>query len=50
MKTVKKLDEILRVTDERADYLVKNQGYSYTPKQIWKTFVRDADKKQKEKS
>ena len=41
MKTIKKGDDIKRVSDSEAEHKVKNQGYEYCPKNIWKTNVRN---------
>ena len=40
MKTIRKGDEIKRASDKDAEYKVKNQGYEYCPKNIWKKNVR----------
>ncbi len=58
MKTIKKGNEIKRVSDDDAEDRVKNQGYEYCPKNVWKTSVRnvapkapkaEGDKPQKKK-
>lgn len=36
--------DIKRVEDEQAEKLVKNQGYSFVPKSVWKKYVRDKAK------
>lgn len=36
MKCVKKNDEIKRVSNEEAFKLVKEDGYHYVPKHVWK--------------
>ena len=41
MKTIKKGEEIKRVSDEEAELNVKNYGYEYCPKTVWKTQVRN---------
>jgi hypothetical protein len=40
MKTIRKGDQILRVKDKEADLKVKNGGYEFIPKSIWKEQVR----------
>lgn len=40
MKTVRRNDEILRVSDEVAENLVK-RGWKYIAKEIWKLEVRN---------
>lgn len=44
MKTVKKENEIKRVSDELALEMVHNKGYMYCPKSEWKK-VRDTENK-----
>ena len=44
MKTVKKGDEIVRVSNEDAILKVKDAGYSYCKKSDWKKGVRDKGK------
>ena len=44
MKTVKKAKKIERVTDLKAQNMVKN-GWQYCPKSEWKNKVRDKKKK-----
>ena len=46
MKTIKKGDDIKRVSDSEAEHRVKNQAYEYCPKSIWKAKVRTASPKQ----
>ena len=46
MKTLKRKNEIIRVTDKEADEKVKF-GWSFCPKHEWKTNVRDFGKKSK---
>jgi len=41
MKTIRKGEEIKRVSDEDAEFKVKNQGFEYCPKNLWKTEVRN---------
>jgi hypothetical protein len=48
MKTLKKNDEIVRVTDKEADEKVK-WGWKFCPKHEWKTNVRDFGKKGKKR-
>jgi len=54
MKTIRKGDEIKRASDNDAEYRVKNQGYEYCPKNVWKTQARTvipkAPKTEEEKS
>lgn len=40
MKTIKKGDKVLRVTDNKAYDMVNNEGYSYCPKRILKEAKR----------
>jgi hypothetical protein len=40
MKTVQKGTEIKRVNDEEADLMVKNRGYKFVPKNVWKEATR----------
>jgi hypothetical protein len=47
MKTVKKNEEIKRVSDKTAEDLVANKGFSYCQKKEWKTAVRDVVKEKK---
>ena len=52
MKTVRKGDDIKRVSNIDAERLIKN-GWNYIPKNIWKKNIRDYDvtvssKKEKE--
>ena len=44
MKTIQKSDKIRRVDDETAGIKVRNEGYSFIPKKIWKENVRDINK------
>ena len=44
MKTVKKDGEYKRVSDAAAIELVAKKGWSYCPKQEWKTNIRDVGK------
>jgi hypothetical protein len=46
MKTIKRGEEIKRVSDNEAITLVK-EGWAYCPKSEWKQNVRDKDKKEK---
>lgn len=46
MKTIKKDEVIRRVSDDKAESLVRD-GWSYTSKSEWKTLVRDINKKPK---
>jgi hypothetical protein len=48
MKTVQKGTEIKRVNDEEADLMVKNRGYKFVPKNVWKEATRPV-KQTKEK-
>ena len=41
MKTIRKGEEIKRVSDEDAEFKVKNQGFEYCPKNLRKTEVRN---------
>lgn len=41
MKTIQKKKEIKRVSDDMAYKLVKNEGWKYIPKSVWKEKVRD---------
>tara|TARA_B100000676_G_C17415696_1_gene502012 strand:- start:62 stop:292 length:231 start_codon:yes stop_codon:yes gene_type:complete len=41
MKTIRIGNEIKRVSDSEAEERVKNQGYEYCPKNLWKTSVRN---------
>ena len=41
MKTIRKGEEIKRVSDKEAELSVKNYGYEYCPKTVWKTEVRN---------
>jgi hypothetical protein len=36
MKTIQKRDQIKRVSDSDAEFLVKNQGWKYCSKSAWK--------------
>ena len=45
MKCIKKDGEIRRVSDVDADLKVKVHGWTFAPKDEWKTNVRDANKK-----
>ena len=55
MKTMRKGDTIVRAEEQQINHYLKN-GYSYCPKNEWKTQVRDAqrttpaEKKAKKKS
>jgi len=50
MKTIQKKSSIKRVSNEDADKLVKNDGWMYVPKSVWKTQSRDlTPKKEKTK-
>lgn len=40
MKTVQKGDDIKRVKDDEADLMVKNRGYKFVPKSVWKDATR----------
>lgn len=44
MKTIQKSDKIRRVDGETAGIKVRNEGYSFIPKKIWKENVRDVNK------
>lgn len=46
MKTIQKGEKIKRVDEETAGIKVKNNGYSFVPKTIWKENVRDVNKKE----
>lgn len=48
MKTLKKGSDIKRFDDETADRKVRNEGYSYVSKSVWKE-IRDAEKEQVKK-
>jgi hypothetical protein len=47
MKTVQKGTDIKRVKDDEAELMVKNRGYKYVPKGVWKDAVRPAKKEEK---
>lgn len=47
MKTLKRKDEIVRVTDTKSDSYL-NRGFSFCPKSEWKTNIRDFTKTKKE--
>ena len=49
MKTLKKNGNYVRVTDKEADEKVKF-GWTFCPKNEWKTNVRDFGRKEKEES
>ena len=55
MKTMRKSDTIVRAEEQQVSHYLRN-GYSYCPKNEWKTQVRDAqrtppaEKKAKKKS
>jgi len=49
MKTMKKGDSIVRVTDKEADDKLRF-GWSFCPKNEWKTNVRDFGKSSKKDS
>ena len=34
-------DKITRLSDERSEFLVRNEGWTYCPKKEWKEKVRD---------
>ena len=40
MKIIKKGSEILKVTDEVAEKMVRNQGWSFKPKSVWKEYIK----------
>jgi hypothetical protein len=44
MKTMKKNNEIIRVSEEKTESYL-NMGYNYCPKDEWKKNVRDVDRK-----
>jgi hypothetical protein len=48
MKTVQKANDIKRVNDEEAELMVKNRGYKFVPKSVWKEATRPV-KQTKEK-
>jgi len=48
MKTIKKIDEIIRVTDNEAGDKIKS-GFAYIKKSEWKQKVRDKGKVKIEK-
>jgi len=48
MKTVQKGNDIKRVKDDEADLMVKNRGYKFVPKSVWKEATRPV-KQTKEK-
>jgi len=37
MKTIRKGEEIKRISDKDAEFRVKHQGFEYCPKNVWKT-------------
>jgi len=37
MKTIQKNEQIKRVKDDDAEFLVKNQGWKYCSKSLWKS-------------
>lgn len=41
MKTIKKDDQILRLSDEEAHNRVVKFGWNYIPKQVWKDNIRN---------
>lgn len=41
MKTIQRGDTIKRYDNETADRKVRNEGYSFVPKKVWKEKVRD---------
>lgn len=47
MKTVQLGTTVKRLDDETADRKVRNEGYSFVPKKVWKENVRDIDKEKK---
>ena len=40
MKTIRKGEEIKRISDKDADFRVKHQGYEYCSKTVWKTYAK----------
>jgi hypothetical protein len=44
MKTIRQNNDIRRVADKAAVTLVNQRGWSYAPKSIWKSLVRDVNK------
>ena len=46
MKTLKKDNEIVRVDNEKAEQMIKDK-WEYCKRSLWKTLVRDKDKKVK---
>ena len=48
MKTVQKGSDIKRVKDDEAELMVKNRGYKYVAKNVWKEATRPV-KQTKEK-
>jgi hypothetical protein len=48
MKTVQKGNDIKRVKDDEAELMVKNRGYKYVAKNVWKEATRPV-KQTKEK-
>jgi len=44
MKTVKKDSVVKRFDNETAERKVKNEGFHYTTKSVWKKDVRDVKK------
>lgn len=43
MKTIKKDKKVLRVDNETADRKIRDEGFHFTTKGVWKK-IRDADK------
>ena len=43
MKTIRKGEEIKRVSDKDADFRVKHQGYEYCSKTVWKTYTKHSN-------
>jgi len=48
MKTLKRNGNYIRVSDNEADEKVKF-GWTFCPKNEWKTYVRDVNKQNREK-
>ena len=40
MKTIRKGEEIKRISDKDAEFRVKHQGYEYCSKTVWKTYTK----------
>jgi len=49
MKTLKKENEYIRVDDKKADTMVNEHGWSFSPKQEWKEWKKTFEKPKKTK-